>query len=302
MRESTLIIFTCSDDGTVDRLEPLLETRHLRINLDQPSTWNFDATPTTWSLSSQGIEAKDTDVVHGWWWKAFLDDFPMERYIKAEIEYMTRELYHELVSKGQFVGNDFLHHEYRGKRHYLKAAGKFMRTPETLISQQGKRRLASDDVIVKSLAATPFNSEKVLYTTRVDQSRLDFSNPWFIQEWVDAEFDLTIQVVGNRIFPFQRNRISGQTVDWRREQNYSSKVREWFPAQLSRLETQQIRAFLDSEKLTWGRIDLLRTVAGELIFLELNANGQFGFLDPLNELELFSTVAKYLSKPPNCLD
>jgi hypothetical protein len=300
MRESTLIIFTCSDDGTVDRLEPLLETRHLRVNLDQPSTWNFDATPTTWSLSSQGIEVKNTDVVHGWWWKAFLDDFPMERYIKAEIEYMTRELYHELVSKGCFVGNDFLHHEYRGKRYYLKAAGKFMRTPETLISQQGKRRLTSDDVIVKSLAATPFTSEKVLYTTRVDQNRLDFSNPWFIQEWVDAEFDLTIQVVGNRMFPFQRNRVSDQTVDWRKEQKYSSKVREWFPAQLSRLETQQIRSFLDSEKLTWGRIDLLRTVAGELLFLELNANGQFGFLDPLNELELFSTVAKYLSKSPNC--
>ena len=86
MSESTLIIFTCSDDGTVNRLEPLLETRYLRINLDQPSTWSFDATSTTWSISANGTEVKNTDRVHTWWWKAFLDDFQMERYTKAEIE------------------------------------------------------------------------------------------------------------------------------------------------------------------------------------------------------------------------
>ena len=217
MSESTLIIFTCSDDGTVNRLEPLLETRYLRINLDQPSSWSFDATSTTWSLSSEGTEVKQCDRAHTGWWKAFLDDFQMERYTKAEIEYMTRELYHELVSTGNFVGNDFLHHEYKGKRHYLKAASKYMRVPGTLISQHGKMRLDTDDVIVKSLSSTAFNSEKVLYTTRVDQNRLDFSNPWFIQEWVDAEFDVTVLIVGKEIYPFQRKRTSGQTVDWRKE-------------------------------------------------------------------------------------
>jgi hypothetical protein len=298
MGKSTLIIFTCSDDGTVNRLEPLLETRYLRINLDQPETWNFDATPNGWSLSSKGTEVKNNDIVHAWWWKAFLDEFEMERFTKAEIEYMTRELYHELVSKGSYVGNDFLHHEYRGKRHYLKAASKYLRVPETLISQQGKWRLVTDDVIVKSLASTAFSSERVLYTTRVDQKRLDFSNPWFIQEWVEAEFDVTVQIVGQEIFPFQRMRASGQTVDWRKEQNYSSNVREWFPSELSQLETEQLRAFVASESLSWGRIDLLRSYSGELVFLELNANGQFGFLDPLNELGLLSTVARHLSSHP----
>jgi len=298
MSESTLIIFTCSDDGTVNRLEPLLETRYLRINLDQPSTWSFDATSTTWSISANGTEVKNTDRVHTWWWKAFLDDFQMERYTKAEIEYMTRELYHELVSKKCFVGNDFLHHEYKGKRHYLQAASDFIRVPETLISQHGKMRLVTDDVIVKALASTAFTNEKVLYTTRVDQNRLDFANPWFIQEWVEAEYDVTVLIVGNDIYPFQRKRTSGQTVDWRKEQNYSSKVREWLPAQLSQLEIKQLRAFVASESLNWGRIDLLRSYEGELVFLELNANGQFGFLDPLNELGLLSNVAKHLSKHP----
>jgi D-alanine-D-alanine ligase-like ATP-grasp enzyme len=148
------------------------------------------------------------------------------------------------------------------------------------------------------LASTAFTNEKVLYTTRVDQNRLDFANPWFIQEWVEAEYDVTVLIVGNDIYPFQRKRTSGQTVDWRKEQNYSSKVREWLPAQLSQLEIKQLRAFVASESLNWGRIDLLRSYEGELVFLELNANGQFGFLDPLNELGLLSNVAKHLSKHP----
>jgi hypothetical protein len=293
-----LIIFTCSDDGTVNRLEPLLEVEYLRINLDQPSTWSFTAVNNFWSLSSGGKSVNQLSNSFAWWWKAFLDDFQMDDYERAEIEYLTHELYHEFVRNGMYVGNDFLHHEFRGKRHYLRSAAEYMRIPATLMSQNGNSKLDTHDVVVKSLASTAFSSKKVLYTTRVDQRKLDFKNPWFIQEFVEADFDVTIQIVGQKLFGFQRRRNPSETVDWRKEQNYSSKVREWHPVDLTSEEQECIGSFIASEKLDWGRVDLLRTPVGELVFLEFNANGQFGFLDPLDELGLFTAVAKHLSSPP----
>jgi hypothetical protein len=298
MNEPVLVIFTCSDDGTVNRLEPLLELEYLRINLDKPSTWSFVGGHNFWTLTSQGKTVNESSNARAWWWKAFLEDFEMDSYQRAEIEYLTHELYHEFVRKGMYVGNDFLHHEYRGKRHYLRTASEHMLIPATLFSQNGDSKLDLDDVIVKSLASTAFSSKKVLYTTRVDQRRLDFKHPWFIQEFIKAEFDVTIQIAGNKLFAFQRHRNPSETVDWRKEQNYSSKVREWTSIELSSEEERRIRSFIAGEKLDWGRLDLLRTPSGELVFLEFNANGQFGFLDPLNELGLFTAVAKHLSSPP----
>jgi hypothetical protein len=301
MNRFVLIIFTCSDDGTVNRLEPLLEIDYLRINLDQPTTWSFVAGLNSWSLSSDGKTVDESSRAFAWWWKAFLDDFEIDAYAKAEIEYLTHELFHEFVSKEMFVGNDFLHHEYRGKRHYLNSAAQYIRIPRTLISQNGTIKLDRDDVIVKSLASSAFSSKKVLYTTRVDQQRLDFRNLWFIQEFIEADFDVTIQIVGVNLFGFQRRRHPNETIDWRKEQNYSSKVREWHPVDFTSAEEKQIRSFIEIEKLDWGRLDLLRSLDGELIFLEFNANGQFGFLDPLNQLGLFTAVAKHLATPPQTM-
>ena len=292
-----LIIFTCSDDGTVDRIEPLLRVENLRINLDRPDTWSFEASPNHWRLMSNEREITDTSNAYVWWWKAFLEDFNIDEFLKAEIEYTTRELYRELAKQGLSVGNDFLHHEFRGKLHYLKSAQRFFRIPESLISQRGITRLSTNNVVVKSLTSSAFSSKKVLYTTRVGQDQLDFENFWFLQEYIDSEWDVTVVILGDKFFGFQRKR-SGATVDWRKEQNFRIDSNDWIPVEFSAREVEQFTAFARAENLGWGRIDLLRSGSGELIFLELNANGQFGFLDPRNEFGLFTAVADLISEFP----
>jgi hypothetical protein len=295
---SKLIIFTCSDDGTVNRLEPHLQIDYLRINLDRPETWTFEASPDNWRLIADGREVTAASKAFVWWWKAFLDDFEMDSFLKAEIEYITHELYRDFLSKGLFVGNDFLHHEFKGKRHYLKSAKRFFRTPDFLVSHHGTWKLSTDDVVAKSLASSPFSSKKVLYTTRVKQTELNFENTWFLQEYIDSEWDITVLLVGHRVFGFQRRRATGKTVDWRKEQSFSHSAREWSPVRFSADEMLQLSSFTKAENLLWGRLDFLRSKSGELVFLEVNANGQFGFLDPLNEFGLFTSVAEYLSVPP----
>jgi hypothetical protein len=297
-KDRSLIIFTCSDDGTVDRLEPLLNVEYLRINLDKPRTWTYEGNESSWRLSAQGKTVTSSDLAYAWWWKAFLNDFDLDNFLKAEIEYLSHELFHEFVMAERYLGNDFLHHEFKGKRHYLAAASGHFRVPSTLITQNGNTKLEVANTVVKSLASTPFSNKKVLYTTRVNQSEIDFANPWFIQEYIEADFDVTVQVIGDEFVSFRRKRTPGRTLDWRKEQNFSSGAKDWQTEILSSHESTSLKSFLLREQIQWGRIDFLRSTAGELVFLEFNANGQFGFLDPLNEGGLFTKVADYLSSPP----
>jgi hypothetical protein len=296
--KNALIIFTCSDDGTVDRLEPLLDVEYLRINLDKPQTWTYEGNESSWRLSTDDKTVSSSEQAYAWWWKAFLTDFEMDTFIKAEIEYLTHELFHDFVRSERYLGNDFLHHEYKGKRYYLAAASTYFRVPKTLITQNGSTQLEVENTVVKSLASTPFSNKKVLYTTRVNQSEIDFANPWFIQEYIEAEFDVTVQVIGDDLISFKRKRTPGRTLDWRKEQNFSSGAKDWQLDILSSKERSNLESFIRKEQIQWGRIDFLRCSSGELVFLEFNANGQFGFLDQLNEGKLFTKVASYLSSPP----
>jgi D-alanine-D-alanine ligase-like ATP-grasp enzyme len=152
-----------------------------------------------------------------------------------------------------------------------------------------------EDAIVKSLSSAQVSDEKVMYTTRVDTSQLAFAgNPWLIQEYVRAEADVTVQIVGSTLHTFERIRTE-KTVDWRKEQLDDIGKSVWKVLPLTRHQEHAIRDFIAVIQVEWGRIDLLRTSEGELVFLEFNANGQFAFLDIDDRHGLITSVAKYLS-------
>jgi D-alanine-D-alanine ligase-like ATP-grasp enzyme len=58
-------------------------------------------------------------------------------------------------------------------------------------------------------------------------------------------------------------------------------------------------ALLDRLELPMGMIDLKLTDDGEPVFLEVNPQGQFLFLQPLTEQPLLAAFADYLSASPS---
>jgi hypothetical protein len=289
-----LLIITRSDDPAVDLVEGYLRSSHLRINVDESNTWSFNYNDGVWSV----IQGEKVCVIDKstkcWWWKAYLEDSDGDHYRNAEVEYMAREIYAEVGRVGKIVGNPPYFHQKLGKLAILDIARDFLNVPETnAVFNHPLKRM--DDAIVKSFASETFSNFKVLYTTRVDLENLKtVSNPWFAQQFIQASQDITIYVVGDKLFTFRRDRIPGKTIDWRKEQLEDINRDAWELDPLAEYESTAIQGFLRALGVEWGRLDLLRHKDGTLWFLEFNANGQFGFLDEIDRAGLISGIARYL--------
>jgi hypothetical protein len=138
-------------------------------------------------------------------------------------------------------------------------------------------------------------TNKALFTTQIDFSKLDPRYPWYLQEKVDAKSDVTIVVCGKRLFAFERDRSGLKGLDWRNQEDIFNLEQKWKPFSLTTKHSKAVSAFLHQIAVDWGRLDFLWT-GSNLVFLEYNANGQFGFLDPKHEFGILDGVVDYLLK------
>jgi len=148
-------------------------------------------------------------------------------------------------------------------------------------------------IVAKSLASGLTTTNKALFTTEVDFSKLDPRYPWYLQEKVDADSDLTIVVCGKKLFAFERDRLGLKGLDWRNQEDIFNLEQKWTPFSLTKKQNEAASAFLHQIAVDWGRIDFLR-IGSKLVFLEYNANGQFGFLDAKHEYGVLDGVVEYL--------
>jgi hypothetical protein len=159
------------------------------------------------------------------------------------------------------------------------------------------------EYVTKSLTFETIGPESegaTLFTTRVDTDQLSPEVPWFIQECIMAETDVTVQVVRDRVFAFELDRrpFMAQTVDWR-ELAADETSGEWRPHALPEDVEQNVFAFMDKLGLHFGRLDFL--LAEDVYhFLEVNPNGQWGWLDVEGKHGLLNKVIEEISPSTRC--
>lgn len=295
-----LLVFTGSGDGTSDLLFQRLSTKAFRFNFDIFREYSVTLTSSHWSIRNpHGFEISSDTATVGFWWKAFNYFTDQEEFLDTEVKYVFRELYSWFKANGAVKGNSPDFHKERGKIFILGVAKSFFPVPETIVgwgfkdlpaTSQGKRYVA------KSLASGLTTTSKALFTTEVDLRKLDPSFPWYLQEAIDAEADVTIFICGRKKFTFSRSRAGLVGLDWRNQGFRDKYAEEWQSRELSSLEKAAVDGFCLALGVEWGRLDFLE-VQGGLIFLEFNANGQWVFLDQLDKVGLVGEVVDYLLSP-----
>jgi hypothetical protein len=124
--------------------------------------------------------------------------------------------------------------------------------------------------------------EHVVFTNEVTTAHLDQLNelrycPMVFQEKLEKALELRVTIIGRRIFPFAID--SRQLVDWRKEG--AALADEWQPYVLPAEISQALLRFMDTYGLNYGAIDLILTPEGKYYFLEVNAAGEYFWLDKL---------------------
>jgi hypothetical protein len=190
-------------------------------------------------------------------------------------------------------------HRYNGKLNLLAKAKAVFEVPETICGWGNKlkvQKIRCDGVVAKSLTSGWTTTNKALFTTEVQRSKLDVRYPWYLQEKINAKSDVTVLICGKQLFAFERDRSNLKGLDWRSQTDVFSIDQKWQPFTLTKQQAENIATFVASISVDWGRLDFMWT-GSKLIFLEYNANGQFLFLDLKNQYGIIEAVADYLLRP-----
>lgn len=295
-----ILIFSLSGDGTADLLASRFAPDCFRINYDLWHDYSIEQTPTQWRIEDPTGRTIDSDTVsRAFWWKTFNVELEcIDPMISAEIRYTFRQIYADTKHRGLMRGNPSDWHKNWGKIAILNVASKYLKTPISLVTWKGTgiSKLPIERNYVAKALDTELTAEgKVLFTTKVDLSHLDTSYPWFIQEFIESDWDVTIQIVGSKLFPFRRSRKDLKGIDWRREQSFRTDIEEWEPLTLSASDERAVRSICSDLSVDFGRMDLMiEKSTGDLIFLEYNANGQWVFLDFNEKYGILDAVVEYI--------
>lgn len=148
-------------------------------------------------------------------------------------------------------------------------------------------------------AATPAQ-QYVVFTQRLADEDLDDAAALaacatLYQPYIDKQFELRVTVVGSEVLACRIDSQSTERtrVDWR---NYDLANTPHSAFDLDDRTRQQCLELVRHFGLNFGAIDLICTPGDELVFLEMNPNGQWGWIEELTGLPIARAHARFLSE------
>jgi glutathione synthase/RimK-type ligase-like ATP-grasp enzyme len=117
--------------------------------------------------------------------------------------------------------------------------------------------------------------------------------PVIFQKYVPKRVELRVTIVGRRVLTAEIASQDNRSTlhDFRHNDDGTVRYRPYdLPAEIER----RCLAMAESLGLTYGAIDLILTPEGDYVFLEINSNGQWGWVETLSGLPIADAVANFL--------
>lgn len=293
-----IFIPTCSQDTTTDLVMKELDANDvLRFNIDKPENfaWDFHRYGFRIIDKTSGKEMTDKTLTSFYLRKPMyfdLIDVPkygcVENWRREETSELFNDFYRECQSRN-LVALVRSKNSHYGKLRQLIAAKKYFRVaPWHFFHGELPEKLKQGRWVVKSMTQTPIGKGKVFFVKETDPCALDLSYPWFVQERIEGEEEVTVVYVDGKTYAANAPRDSFDMEDSRK--TLMEHPRAWPRCELSEEDERAIKGFMDETGYRFGRFDFIRK-DGELWFLELNPNGQWAWLDEKNEHGLVTMVA-----------
>jgi len=181
-----------------------------------------------------------------------------------------------------------------------------LNVPETLVTSDPIRvrkfyKKHNGNIVVKALGVSPI-IDKVLYTNKLTDKDMAQINsvkmsPSIFQTYVSKKYELRITVVGDKIFPVKiySQGDEATNLDWRRKpklNDFDVKMEQTIlPVEIE----QHIRYYMKSINLRYGCIDMIVTEDDKYVFLEINPNGQWYFVQLHTEAQIAKAIAELLT-------
>ena len=308
-----LLLLTNSVDGTADLLVGLCVERGqpvFRFNIDLWASYRFAWMPDGFAFADPAGRIAASQAITACLWRrpslgetaGWIGGDPASRQAtEAELHALMREIAEWARGRSLLRLIEPNGPRRVGRLAQMRVAREFFVVPDWSVGWGV--RLPAGRRMVKRLTTEPLGDahDRQIYVQAVDAERLAPDWPWLTQAVAPGARDATALYVAGKVFPFEmaRTRADLGVEDWRTRVGAHADVwRRWAtpPGFAERVE-----AYMRRLGLRYGRLDFL-SGEGEPTFLEVNPNGQFGWLDDPGGWPLHRAVLDAALDPATALD
>lgn len=318
-----LLVTHSGDNESIEMVSrELSRRRHTPIRLDT------DQYPTSVQISSElvgrrskrwltaGGRSVDLDQVGALWYRRYYVGFALPDELgdtrPACVDESRRTLYGTIASLNCFQ-LDSLRSVRRCDHKELqleRARGFGLDVPRTLFTNDAEAvrafaRRVRVPLITKmqhSFAIYRAGEEQVVFTTALSEDDLQALDgleysPMTFQEKVPRRLELRATVVGRKVFTasIDAKLLENSGVDWRRDG--LELIDAWKPYTLPRAVERSLLRLTKWFGLNYAAADFIVTPEGRHLFLEINAGGEFFWLQRTPGLPIAQALAEVLTTP-----
>jgi glutathione synthase/RimK-type ligase-like ATP-grasp enzyme len=225
------------------------------------------------------------------------------KFVRNELIYTLEGIY-KLLRKVFWVSPLYSIRESENKIYQISLAKEIgFQIPNSIITNQKSEAFNFFDRNFKDCIIKPIKSGlvgevddmKVIFTNPLNV-KTDFelvkSCPTYIQSNIHKKADIRVTVVGNDFFPA---RIHSQDsakaqVDWRR----SDTVLKYSKVELPDDIKEKCKMLMSKLNLQFGAIDFIENENDDFIFLEINPNGQWAWIEQQLKYPISESIVKLL--------
>lgn len=322
MKKSILLLTNTEDDPHVNFVTSKLKEmgeRFFRFNSDnlskEKSSFNLISNKSGFDLLlvEDGEEIKSNQIKSVW--------FRRPNFFDLEIKdpFQKNQAENELLSCLNnawsilddcfWISDPFSIQKANNKIYQLKVARNIgFNVPHTIVTNSPDRFMSfykkhNREIIYKTFKQPYFDYEDdefIIPTTKITEdhiSNLEIirSTPVLLQELISKKYEIRITMVGESIFPIKINSqdYKETSLDWRVPE-YISK----FNYELIELPADIIimcKKLLKTLDLYFGAIDLIVDKDNNFVFLEINPNGQWQWLEYFTGINISGEIANSLA-------
>ncbi|MDY0236908.1 MAG: hypothetical protein RBR71_12855 [Gudongella sp.] len=302
--KKTVLIITSAIDTTVDYIVEKYnsDVDFFRLNVDEINRYNISIGNNKFWI----IEDKKYDRV------IEKSQIYSIYYRKPRLPNLQNyeNIYHNMITKDIIAVINGLVDEFDGKvltKPYIlrKTENKIYQllyaerneflTPKSFIGNDGLK--ASKFLKQKSIIK-PIGTGKLIsgnhcelyqtsYFTELDE---DISlTPIYLQEYIEKSYEVRLTWINDTVFPVKI--VSRDKLDWRKD--YSGH--QYSMIKCPKLILEKCRKMLLDLELTFGAFDFIVNEKNDWVFLEVNPNGQWQWLENALNIDISGKIIEYLS-------
>lgn len=305
-----ILIITHKEDFTADFVIDKLNKRgieYYRFNCE-----DIDKQPYSFKSNNRfSFELDKIKPIYSIWFRRTkLPDLEMENhfeklYLLGDYDSLLENIYLGLNPK-KWLSEPKYVYQSENKLYQLKIAQSIgFNIPDTLVTSQHIMlkifiEKHNQNVIVKPLRQGRIkydNEFKTIFTNKLSLNLIEHIEeytltPSIFQEYINKEYELRVTVVGEKVFAAKvdSQKLDETKIDWRKHKTPFQKYS--LPNEISDKCVQLTRQL----NLSFGAIDIIKNMEGQYIFLEINPNGQWAWLEMEAGLKISDEIINYLTQ------